>query len=325
MILMLEWFKSLSEAWQRAIFRVRGPVALADTYEKIKPSIVAFTAKYSVLTDAEFQNERKVSFPPILGTGFIIDGNAVIVTNDHVAEVLTASKKHPLSRNGECIYFATLFKNTDEGLIHMTLDILEVYQPESYPTEMLFGPKKPDIAFVLVKARELPALELDASILREGIEIATTGYPMGTDALTAPGYLHQIGPTLQRGIISAILPFQQPKPHAYALNIMVQGGASGSPVFLPDSGKVIGIVNSSLYDISADGIAKNNNQKPTNISYAIPSYNILELFEEIKATDGLKLPADIKTLEELLSSKELELNLPGKIPGTVTKLDYKKE
>jgi len=30
--------------------------------------------------------------------------------------------------------------------------------------------------------------------LEEGLEVATAGYPMGTDALTAPGYLHQVTP-----------------------------------------------------------------------------------------------------------------------------------
>lgn len=291
-------------------------MTLADTYEKIKPSVVAFTAKYSFFSDAELQDKRKVSFPPILGTGFIFDNNGVIATNDHIAEDLIKSKHSPLSRNGECLYFATLFIIVDEGLMQIQLEILEVYQPKGYPQKMYYGPDKPDVAFVLVKAKKLPALELDTSILREGVEVATAGYPMGTEALTAPGYLHQIAPTLQNGIISAVLPFQQASPHAYALNIMVQEGASGSPVFLPESGKVIGIVNSRLNDI---------NQKPTNISYAIPSYHILGFFEEIKSSHDFNLPKGTKTLEELISSKESKKILPGEIPGNVIKLDITKE
>ena len=161
----------------------------------------------------------------------------------------------------------------------------------------------------------------DTSILREGVGIATAGYPMGTNALTAPGYLHQIGPTLQKGILSAILPFPQPRPHAYSLNVMVQGGASGSPVFTPENGKIIGIIDSSLYDIDTNATEDNRSRKPTNISYAIPSYNILEFFEEIKASGELKFPTDAQTLEELFSSNEHEINFPGKIPGTVTRFD----
>lgn len=287
-------------------------MGLVDTYEKIKPSIVAFTEKYSILTDAELQNERNVSFPPIHGTGFIVDENGVVATNNHVAEILSNSQYSLLTQNGECLYFATLFKITDEGLVQMPLDILKVYQPKSYPGKMYYGPDKPDIAFVLVKAKNLPALELENSILKEGIEVATAGYPMGTDALTAPGYLHQITPTLQKGIISAVLPFQQELPHAYALNIMVQGGASGSPVFLPESGNVVGIVNSSLREF---------NQGPTNISYAIPSCYISAFLGEVKTSGGFELPKNTKALDELISSKKLETILPGQHPCTVIKID----
>ena len=61
-------------------------MSLADTYEKIKPSIVAFTEKFSIFTDAELHDKRNVSFPPILGTGFVVDENGVIATNNHIYE-----------------------------------------------------------------------------------------------------------------------------------------------------------------------------------------------------------------------------------------------
>ena len=77
-------------------------------------------------------------------------------------------------------------------------------------------PAGPDLAFVPVKARGLPAVALDGpEAIDEGTEVATAGFPMGTDALMAPGWIHQVTPTLQRGIISAVLPFPCPTPHAY--------------------------------------------------------------------------------------------------------------
>ena len=149
-------------------------MSLSNTYEKVKPSIVAFTKKYSIVTNPENLNEGQLSFPPIIGTGFIIDKNGIIVTNDHVAEELKMTINISSVPKGEGIYQVTIFKITDEGLVQISLEILEVCQPEKYRRTkgVYYGPDKPDIAFVLVKAKDLPALELDVSELKEGIEVA---------------------------------------------------------------------------------------------------------------------------------------------------------
>ena len=60
--------------------------------------------------------------------------------------------------------------------------------------------------------------------------------------------MHQFGPFLQKGIISAILPTRCDSPHAFVINLASMGGASGSPVFLAESGHVIGLVNSGLVE-----------------------------------------------------------------------------
>ena len=295
-------------------------MSLSNTYEKVKPSIVAFTKKYIIVTNPEDLNEGQLSFPPIIGTGFIINKNGIIVTNDHVAEALKKTINLPSVPKGECIYQATIFKITDEGLVQISLEILEVCQPEKYRRTkgVYYGPDKPDIAFVLVKAKDLPALELDISELKEGIEVATAGFPMGRVPLIAPGWLHQITPTLQRGIISAILPFQQAVPHAYAVNIMIQGGASGSPVFLPENGKVIGIIDSRLNDFAKSeqgGIYG----VPTNISYATPSYHIANFFELVKAKDPFELPKDTETFADLVANTKKEVVMPHQPTGKIIK------
>ena len=294
-------------------------MSLSKTYEKVKPSIVAFTAKYSIVINTENLNEAQLSFPPIIGTGFIINKNGVIVTNDHVANALKTTISFPTIPKGECNFQATIFKVTDKGLVQISLDILKIYQPEGFKTNRIYyGPDKPDIAFVLVKAKDLPALELDISELQEGIEVASAGYPMGREALVAPGWLHQITPTLQRGIISAILPYQQAFPHAYAVNIMVQGGASGSPVFLPENGKVVGIINSSLEDFAKSG-QQDIYKIPTNISYAIPSYHIFNFFKEVEAKYGFELPKDTETLNDLFANTKEEVVMPHQPTGKIIK------
>ncbi len=295
-------------------------MSLSKTYEKVKPSIVAFTEKYSIIASSENLNEAQLSFPPIIGTGFIINKNGIIVTNDHLAEVIKKPIKIPTIQENVCSYDATIFTISDEGLVQISLEILEVCQPKKYRRKkgVYYGPDKPDIAFVLVKAKDLPALELDISELKEGIEVATAGFPMGRDPLIAPGWLHQITPTLQRGIISAILPFQQALPHAYAVNIMVQGGASGSPVFLPENGKVIGIIDSSLNDFAKSeqgGIYG----VPTNISYATPSYHIANFFELVKAKDPFELPKDTETFADLVANTIKKVVMPHQPTGKIIK------
>ncbi len=296
-------------------------MSLSETYEKVKPSIVAFTQKYSIVTDPETVTEAQLSFPPIVGTGFIVDENGVIATNDHVAAELNKTIDLPPIPKGECIYQATIFRITDKGLVQIPLDILQTYQPRGFKTGKAYlGPKKPDIAFVVAKAKGLPTLELHASELQEGIEVASAGYPMGTDALVAPGWLHQITPTLQKGIVSAVLPYQQAFPHAYAVNIMIQGGGSGSPVFLPHNGKVIGIIHGSLQDYNIDkeeGVYK----IPTNISYATPSYHISNFFKEVKAQGGFELPKDTQTLDDLLANTKQEVVLPHQPRVRITRVD----
>jgi len=186
-----------------------------------------------------------------------------------------------------------------------------------------YGPPKPDVAFVHVKMKGLPKanVKYDLKEIKEGQEIATAGFPMGTETLMAPGYLHQLTPTLQKGIISAVLPFECESPHAIMVNVMVQGGASGSPVFLPDTGDVIGVLYGSLSDTrqTKSGLPNNireNIEKmetsihshffdaPTNISYVVPAHYIEKMLQQLKDEPNMKVPEDALTLKEHINTAE---------------------
>jgi hypothetical protein len=160
----------------------------------------------------------------------------------------------------------------------------------------------------------LPEVELLASTdaLREGVEVATVEFPMGTEALTAPGWLHQHGPFLQRGIISAILPFVCKAPHSFVINVMSMGGASGSPVFLTDSPKAIGILNAGLLttnetmsQILGAPVRLGITQTSTNFSYVVPAYFFASAVQPIKDSGKLQLPADTLSLDEMISRANL--------------------
>jgi hypothetical protein len=190
-----------------------------------------------------------------------------------------------------------------------------------------YGPEKPDFNIVRVKAKGLPKAELDGGIdqLVEGTEVGTIGYPMGTPALKAPGWLHQFGPFLQRGIISAILPTRCKSPHSFVINLMSMGGASGSPVFMASNGHVIGILNAGLTQPVALYTRVNDSlqatgliQTSTNFTYVVPAYYIASTLKHLKSDERFALPGDTPTLQEIIHrSPACERKGSGQIKPTV--------
>jgi len=275
---------------------------LVESYKKIKGSIVAFVPKYVPVTS----DESPPLFPPIIGTGFVAREDGIIVTNDHVVRAFGKVFRPPESRDDDWPVYAILLHAIPAGQLQIPLEILgAAVISEFTPGNIYYGPPSPDVAFVHVKVRELTPIRIsDLDDISEGAEVATAGFPMGTDALTAPGYLHQITPTLQRGIVSAVLPFASTRPHAFTINVMTQGGASGSPVFDSSSGEVLGVLYAGLNDLGLTE-AKDLYRQPTNISYVVPSHYVRYLLAKIGERSDIASPRDAQTIEEMIRTKEV--------------------
>jgi hypothetical protein len=112
------------------------------------------------------------------------------------------------------------------------------------------GDDEPDIGFVQLTLRDLPALPLARHdrYVEPGMPIATAGYPMGEAALTVMKKINQMTPFVRRGIVSSVFPFPIPQPHGFTIDIMQQAGSSGSPIFYVDKPEVVGMMSSSLPD-----------------------------------------------------------------------------
>lgn len=142
-----------------------------------------------------------------------------------------------------------------------------------------------DLVLLKIQGDALPALRLgDAARAREGNQLYFTGYPIGS--------VLGLNPSTHRAGLAAIVPAFTPPPSAtqltaralkqardsyevYELDAIAYPGNSGSPVWDPDTGEVLGVVN-SVYVKGAREAALSN---PSGISYAIPVRYVHELLE----------------------------------------------
>ncbi len=78
-----------------------------------------------------------------------------------------------------------------------------------------------------------------------GNDVGVCGFPLGNKLLANPELgIHRFGPLIHRGMISAVSPYDtvdQRSIVTFLTDLNTAGGMSGSPVFLPDNGRVVGL------------------------------------------------------------------------------------
>jgi hypothetical protein len=231
--------------------------------------------------------------PYLLGTGFVVNEKGIVATNRHVIEALEALPRDPSTskRIGRAVL---LQDGSDEagGFIRfIPAEIRSVATIKVFvPGELWFGEDGgPDIGFVQINLCGIPAATLCEESLpfRAGTSVAIAGYPLGLAPVLLYGRLTCPQPLIRRGVISSVFPHRAPEPQGFTTDIMIQGGASGSPVFLCDRPVVLGIMHASLLD----------GEENTNISVAVSSIQVSEglrtLFQQHKFSfDGAPSLAD---------------------------------
>ena len=227
---------------------------LPATIDRVKPTIVAI---------GTFQKTRR---PPAIfrGTGFAVADGLHVITNVHVLpEKIDQEKKEVIA----------VF--TGKG---NAIDFRETTIVATDPDH--------DIALLKISGRPLTSLALgDSAQVREGETYAFTGFPigmvLGLNAVTHRGMISAITPIVipqlsgqqldKRILTRLISPYD-----VFQLDATAYPGNSGSPLYHPDTGKVIGIINKVFVQESKETVI----QKPSGISYAVPTNHIRELLKK---------------------------------------------
>lgn len=228
---------------------------LPRTIARVKPSLVV-VGLHNPLKSPSFE---------MRGTGFAVADGRLIATNSHVipegSAIAEGSRLSVLVREGE------------------TLKVRSA--------SLVARDSEHDLAILQIDPPPLPALPLATVPTREGQEIAFMGFPLGG----ALGF----SPVTHRGIVSSITPIVQPTGHAqqlndaairrlraspflvYQLDATAYPGNSGGPLFDPESGEVIGVINMVFVKEGRESALS----KPSGISYAIPVSHLQDLLRKL--------------------------------------------
>lgn len=226
-----------------------------STVKLVKPSVVAV---------GTFQKTRSpaVSFS---GTGFVVGDGLTIITNAHV--VNRAIK-------GEGDEILGILAGKGEA-------------SEFRPATIVAVDEEHDLARLRITGAPLPVLELgDASKVAEGEAVAFTGFPLaiglGFHHATHRGFVASITPVVKPALDShrldpkVISQLRRASYFVFQLDATAYPGQSGSPVYEPETGIVIGVINSVL----VKGLKETAITNPSGISYVIPVNFVQELLQK---------------------------------------------
>jgi serine protease Do len=225
--------------------------------------------KLSVVAIGTLQTTRAPPFR-FLGTGFAVGDGTLIATNAHVVP-------------------ATLQPGDDPEVLVAMLPTADAARPEPRRLTVLATEKDQDLALLRMTGLPLPALRLrDSGTVNEGDLLFFTGFPIGTVlglyAATHRATVAAIAPvaipaaTGQQLDSKTLLRLREGTFPVFQLDATAYPGNSGSPLYDPATGQVVGILNMVLVKSTKESALS----QPSGISYAIPSRALQELIRRVK-------------------------------------------
>jgi serine protease Do len=253
------WFSKWRTSWALMLFAAALPAQadVADTLQSVKPGVVG-VGIYSPASSPRAN---------LMGTGFAVLDGRYIVSCAHIFA------KQPDSEKKETF---AVFIGRDRQMA--------VRQARLIATD-----RTRDLALLKIDGEPLPPLTLgDSARAREGWQLYFTGYPIGS--------VLGLNPSTHRAGLAAVVPIYTPVRNTaqlttrtlkqahepfevFALDAIAYPGNSGSPVWHPDTGEVLGVVNS----VYVKGAKEAALSAPSGISYAIPVKYVHQLLEKALA------------------------------------------
>jgi S1-C subfamily serine protease len=159
-------------------------------------------------------------------------------------------------------------------------------QVQGRPTRRVACDEEHGLCLLRFEGPSLPSLRIGRSAdVREGEVHAYTGYPtagvLGLYAVTRRGIVAAISPNVVPPLSSKLLnrdvleKLVRPYP-VFQLDMAAFPGNDGSPLYEPDTGRVVGVVNSDFVKVTKEVSLSGNSA----ISYAIPVDHVRRLLDQ---------------------------------------------
>jgi S1-C subfamily serine protease len=229
---------------------------LEKTIAAVKPSIVGV---------GSYQKTRSPAIR-FVGTGWIAGDGLSVITNAHVVAEL------PDGNNVEQL-----------GIVIAQGDSV-VFRP----AKLAGRDAVHDLAHLrLLDGPPLPALKLgDSTSVAEGHDLAFTGFPLGmvlglhhaTHRATLAAITPIVMPSLNSGKLDAraIVALSRDVFKIFQLDGTAYPGNSGSPVYDPETGEVLAVINM----VFVKGLKESAITAPSGITYAVPSRYVEALMQQ---------------------------------------------
>ncbi|GGZ09027.1 serine protease [Pseudoduganella plicata] len=227
--------------------------ALTDILPTVKPAVVGIGTMLPTRA------------PPVvfMATGFVVGDGLSVISNAHAVVP-------PLSSQHEALGIVTGAGS----------------QLQFRPATIAALDREHDLVHLRLTGTPLPALRLEGEPPKEGSALAFTGFPLGimlgmvpathraTLAAISPSVLPAVN---SRGLAArALSQLQKPGFTIFQLDGTAYPGNSGSPLFDPATGAVVGVINMTVLKGTREGAIAN----PSGISYAIPARHVAELLRQ---------------------------------------------
>jgi serine protease Do len=228
------------------------------TIERVKPSVVGV---------GTYQKTRTPAFQ-FMGTGFVVGDGSRLATNGHVLPPILNSEQR------EILAIAIPGAGSEAQLREARIIAVD---------------RQYDLAVLGFDGGKLPAVALgESAVVREGQTYLFTGFPLGT--------VLGLYPVTHRAMVSAVSPVAIPSARAdqldpkllkrltggafsiFQLDATAYPGNSGSPLYDPESGEVVAVINM----VFVKGTKETALTQPSGITYAIPIRFLRELLDSRK-------------------------------------------